>query len=174
MHRRGTSRRGTICSFLDTGTSLTGELHFEGTLRIDGNFQGSIKTPGTLVVSSEAVVDGDISAREVQIFGRVLGTIDGDQRVEIREGGTLQGEARTPSLVIEEGAKFEGVSRTVPDSGQDKIQPEPEGRSSTEREIEHKESQEVLHEPALRNLTGWAQFKSNIQHVLASWSSTTH
>ena len=86
MHRRGTSRRGTICSFLDTGTSLTGELHFEGTLRIDGNFQGSIKTPGTLVVSSEAVVDGDISAREVQIFGRVLGTIDCDQRVEIREG----------------------------------------------------------------------------------------
>ena len=64
-----------VCGFLDKGTNVTGELQFAGTLRIDGNFHGSISTNDTLIIGEHAVVHADIRAGEVEVHGQVFGTI---------------------------------------------------------------------------------------------------
>lgn len=102
--------------FLDHGTSMTGELSFSGTLRVDGDVHGSIKTTDLLIVGERATIHADIKAGEVQIHGSIFGNVEGNRRVEICSTGRLQGDVRTPQLVIEEGGSFEGRSRSTSDS----------------------------------------------------------
>jgi len=96
--------------FLDDGTSLTGELRFSGTLRVDGNIHGSIATDDVLIVGEKASVHADIRAGEVQIFGTVFGNVDSTRRIEVFPTGKLKGDVRTPQLIIDEGGTFEGRS----------------------------------------------------------------
>ncbi len=98
--------------FLDQGTALTGELSFSGTLRVDGNVHGSIKTSDVLIVGEGASIHADIKAGEVQIHGSVSGNIDGSRRVNIFATGRVHGDIRTPQLVVEEGGRFDGRSRS--------------------------------------------------------------
>jgi cytoskeletal protein CcmA (bactofilin family) len=162
----GVNRQDGVSSLIGPGTSLRGELEFQGTLRIDGTFNGSIKTPGTLVVGKEATVEGDVRAGQLQVFGRVQATVDVDQRVEIYEGGALKGDVRTPSLVIEEGAQFEGLSSKMPKTNQDDLQPAREDHSSPDEESELEEARPVLQQSALRSTPWFAQFRLSVQRAL--------
>jgi len=96
--------------FLAEGTSLSGDLHFSGTLHLNGNVRGSISTTDVLIIGEHATVEADIKAGEVQIYGTVIGSLDCARRVEICESGRLRGDLRTPQLVIKEGGSFEGTS----------------------------------------------------------------
>lgn len=98
--------------FLDYGTAFTGELTFQGTFRIDGEFHGSITTPDVLIVGPQAAVHADIKAGVVKILGSVYGNIESARRVEISSTGRVQGDVRTSRLIIEEGATFDGHSHT--------------------------------------------------------------
>ena len=95
----GKSTSSHFSGFLDSETSIVGELQFSGTLRIDGNLHGSIRTSDTLIIGKEATVRADISAGEVQIWGTVLGDVD-CEGVEIYGGGRLQGDLPVPSPQI--------------------------------------------------------------------------
>jgi len=99
--------------FLDGGTSFVGDLRFEGTLRVDGDVSGSVTTPDVVIVGPEATVRATIDARAIQVHGRVIGDVSCSGRIEICPGGAVEGDIRTPCLVIEEGGRFEGRSHTL-------------------------------------------------------------
>ena len=100
-----------VSGFLDKGTNITGELEFAGTLRIDGNFHGSISTGDTLIIGEHAMVHADIRAGEVEIHGQVLGTIEAKRRVEISVTGRVRGDIQTPVLTVNPGALLDGRIR---------------------------------------------------------------
>lgn len=108
-----------ISGFLDQGTDLTGELQFSGTLRIDGNFHGSITTNDILVIGEHAVVHADVKVGEMEIHGRVSGNIEGKRRIEIYPTGRVRGDIQTPVFVINAGAVFDGRCRMVGENEQD-------------------------------------------------------
>src|SRR2546422_8893147 len=81
-----------VSGFLDKGTNVTGELEFSGTLRIDGNFQGSISTGDSLVIGEHAVVHADIKVGEIEIHGQFFGSIEAKNRVEIFPSGRGRGD----------------------------------------------------------------------------------
>ena len=64
-----------------------------------------------------ASIHADIKAGEVQIHGSVSGMIDGYRRVEIFATGRVHGDIRTPQLVVEEGGRFDGRSRSTSGEG---------------------------------------------------------
>ena len=97
-----------IAGFLDEGTGITGELHFAGRLRLDGDFHGSISTDGILVVGESASVRGDIKVAEIEIAGHIFGNIEAKRRVEILGTGRVQGDVQTPVLVMKPGSMLEG------------------------------------------------------------------
>lgn len=97
-----------ISGFLDKETSLTGELEFVGTLRIDGNFHGSISTDDILVVGEHAMVHADIKVGEVEVHGQIFGSIEAKRRVKIYETGCVRGDLRTPLLAMIPGAMLDG------------------------------------------------------------------
>ena len=101
-----------IAGFLDRGTAVTGELWFSGSLRIEGEFHGSIATEGSLTIGRYVQVHADIRAGEVEIYGKASGNIEAARRIEIRPTGRVSADLRTPALVIDDGGTLDGRSRT--------------------------------------------------------------
>ena len=124
-----------VSGFLDKGTNMTGELEFAGTLRIDGNFQGSISTNDNLVIGEHAVVHADIKVGELEIHGQFFGRIEAKTRVEIFRSGRVRGDIHTPLLCVNAGAMLDGglqMSSDRTDEGSlpaDTISEEPNTRS---------------------------------------------
>ena len=104
-----------ISAFFDQGTNLTGELQFSGTVRIDGNFHGSINGGDTLIVGSNAVIHADIRVREIEIHGQVFGNLEVGDKTEIHSSGSFRGDIHTSVLVIHPGGLLEGHSHMVPE-----------------------------------------------------------
>ena len=100
---------GDLSGFLDRDTDLTGELNFKETLRIDGKFQGSVRTGKSLVIGETADVNAEIDVDQVFISGRVQGKVRARERVELHRTARVEAELHTKTLVVEEGAQFEGL-----------------------------------------------------------------
>jgi cytoskeletal protein CcmA (bactofilin family) len=99
---------GGIDAFLGKGTRVTGKLVFEGTGRIEGQVEGEISAQETLTIGAGALVKASIMGAAIIIEGRVTGDVTAHQRVELRAASRVQGNITTPSLVVHEGAFFEG------------------------------------------------------------------
>lgn len=100
--------RDEINAFLGAGTNYHGKLHFQGAVRIDGNFQGEVVSEGTLVIGQEAVVDGQVKVGQLVLSGKLKGEVEAKSKVVLHKTANLQGNIRTPVLVVEEGAVLEG------------------------------------------------------------------
>ncbi|MFP5245881.1 MAG: polymer-forming cytoskeletal protein [Thermoanaerobaculia bacterium] len=101
-------KTGDLNGFLDRGSAFKGELEFEDTMRIDGKFNGSIRSKNELIVGESAHIEGDVHVGRIAISGTVIGKIKADQRVEIHRNGKVYSDVDTPALIIEEGAIFQG------------------------------------------------------------------
>ena len=55
MMFKGDEAKGELNGFLDAGSHIQGELHFEDTFRIDGKVTGKIQSAGDLVVGERGV-----------------------------------------------------------------------------------------------------------------------
>jgi cytoskeletal protein CcmA (bactofilin family) len=101
-------KSGDLNGFLDRGSSFKGELEFEDTMRIDGRFNGRIRSKNELIVGESAHIEGEVHVGRIAISGTVVGKIIADQRVEIHRNGKVYSDIETPTLIIEEGALFQG------------------------------------------------------------------
>lgn len=96
---------------LGPDAEVTGKLSFVGPTRIEGKLRGQVRAADLLVIGAEAVVEASVRAEKLVILGEVRGQVEGAGRVQICAGGKLFGDVETRSLVIEEGATFEGQAR---------------------------------------------------------------
>ncbi len=108
MMFKGSGAQGDLNGFLDAGSHMTGELHFEDTFRIDGKFTGNVVSDGDLIVGERGDVDGEIRVCRVFVSGSVRGALRATERVEITASGKVKADVQTPSLTIDDGAFFEG------------------------------------------------------------------
>lgn len=107
-------KEGLLSGFVGNGTALTGEASFKGMLRVDGHLSGKVNSEGgTLIVGNNGQVDADIEVAVATIHGTVNGDIVASQRLELGRAAKVNGNIQTPSLVIEQGAVFEGSCRMV-------------------------------------------------------------
>jgi len=93
---------------LHKGSRITGQLAFEGSVRIDGNVEGEIRCLETLTIGEGAEVRATISSRVVIIRGKVEGNVTAKDKVELLAPGRLFGNVSTPRLIITEGVVFDG------------------------------------------------------------------
>jgi cytoskeletal protein CcmA (bactofilin family) len=100
--------RGELNGFLDAGSHIRGELHFDDTFRIDGRLTGKAVSRGNLVVGEDGVVDAEIEVGSIFVSGTVKGTVKAAERIEIAVGGQVFADLETPTLVVEDGAIIEG------------------------------------------------------------------
>lgn len=100
---------GEIRAFLGEGTSFIGTLQFEGTVRIDGRFEGDISGNDLLLIGQTAAVRADIQVGSLVVGGRLEGNIVAKKRVELLATAQMAGTVKTPALVVSEGAVLNGT-----------------------------------------------------------------
>ena len=107
-------KEGTLSGFVGGGTVVTGEANFKAMMRIDGHMSGRVNsTSGTLIVGANGKVDANIEVAVAIIHGTINGDIIATQRLELGRAAKVNGNIQTPSLVIEQGAMFEGSCKMV-------------------------------------------------------------
>ncbi|MBI3015306.1 MAG: polymer-forming cytoskeletal protein [Candidatus Tectomicrobia bacterium] len=105
------ANRETLRAFLGEGTQFHGILSFQGTVRVDGKFEGEILSPDTFIVGESAEVRAEINVGTLIGCGKISGNVRARHRIEIQKGSVLLGDVSTPILVVEEGAVYEGHCR---------------------------------------------------------------
>ncbi len=111
---------GDLNALLGRGSEFEGKLTFEGTVRIDGKFNGTIVTNDVLVVGEGAKVQAQITCGTVIVHGEINGDVKAKSAVELHQPARVKGNIETPSLMIEKGVSFEGqckmdgVERSAP------------------------------------------------------------
>ena len=110
----------TTTAYLDAGSKISGTLSFETAARIDGHVDGEIDAKDSLTIGESAVVEAQIKADSVVVAGKVSGDIVAVHRIEIRPSAKVLGNITAPTLVIHEGALFEGHCAMAPESHDDR------------------------------------------------------
>jgi cytoskeletal protein CcmA (bactofilin family) len=106
----GTPEQAEITAFLGKGTEFKGVLSFEGTIRVDGKVEGEVVSKDTLIAGDGAFLQGEITVGTIICSGKILGNVNASQKVHILAPGNVQGNIKTPKLIIEEGVVFDGKS----------------------------------------------------------------
>ena len=108
MMFKSEGKQSDLNGFLDSGSHVHGELRFQTSFRVDGTFNGSVVSDGDLIVGDGGEVEGDLRVGQIIISGTVRGTVRASRRVHLSPSGKVFADVDTPSLIIEDGAVFEG------------------------------------------------------------------
>lgn len=95
---------------LDVDASMQGTLSFRDpvNLKINGKFEGTLDTRGSLIIGENAVVHANIKGETITISGKVTGNITAQQILRIFPPGEVMGDILTPVLEVGEGAILQG------------------------------------------------------------------
>jgi cytoskeletal protein CcmA (bactofilin family) len=96
--------------FLGEGSSLEGDLRFQGPFRIDGRIAGHVVADSGLWVGPMGKVEvTTLEAETLVVAGTVRGTIQVTKRLEVLPGGTVLGKVRLgrPGLTVHPGGRLE-------------------------------------------------------------------
>jgi cytoskeletal protein CcmA (bactofilin family) len=106
---------GKMNSIIGKGCKINGTIDVkDGTIRVDGEFEGTVNCPDTLVIGKGGRVKADIKVKNAVIGGTVIGNIDADEKIELQAGSRVEGDIKTSRLVIDEGVFFEGSCKMSP------------------------------------------------------------
>jgi len=95
--------------FIDKGSHVRGDLAFEETFRIDGRFEGKIRSGSELILGDAADVTAEIDVGRLSVNGSLKGSVRATERVELLAKARVSGDIATPILRVEEGAVFQGA-----------------------------------------------------------------
>ncbi len=89
-------------------TIFTGTLEVKGAVRVDGTVKGKIICSDILTIGTGGYVEADVESLVAVVAGRVVGNLVAKERIELQNKSDIEGDIRTKSLVVEQGAVFCG------------------------------------------------------------------
>lgn len=101
-------------SVIDRHSNFDGTFRSSRDLRIEGEVKGTIECQGTLFVAQGANVSAKVEAENIAVAGDLNGDIRCLGRLQIMPSGRVRGKVSTITLVINEGAYYEGQLEMVP------------------------------------------------------------
>jgi cytoskeletal protein CcmA (bactofilin family) len=109
---------GEALSLIDRHSAFDGTYRSSRDLRIEGQVKGTLECRGTLHVAQGAQVDAHVEAENVVVAGELSGEIVCRGRLQLMPTGRLRGKVSTQTLVINEGAIYEGqLEMMSPETG---------------------------------------------------------
>lgn len=98
---------------LGNETSFKGIMKFKDSLKIDGYFEGSIESSGSLYIEKDAEVRAHIKVGTIIVGGKVIGNIEASERLEMLDNGKVFGNIKTPNLKVAEGVEIDGECEMI-------------------------------------------------------------
>jgi len=104
--------KNTIDSLIGATTRIEGDLHFKGGLRIDGHICGNViadvNGSSMLVISEQAVIDGEVRAAHVVVNGVINGPVFSSELLELQPKARISGDVHYKTLEMLSGALVSG------------------------------------------------------------------
>ena len=97
-----------IKAYLGSDAFFKGVLNFEGTVRIDGVFEGQVDTNDTLVIGETGDMKADINVGTLICKGQLNGAVVASKKIEMHPASKIKGDIHTPALSIGLGAMLDG------------------------------------------------------------------
>ncbi|WP_417290830.1 bactofilin family protein [Corallibacter sp.] len=88
------------------GTKVTGDLTSDGGFRIDGAIDGTLKTPGKIVVGKTGIVNGTIEGTDAYFEGEFSGKLVLSGTLTLKSTAKIEGEVTVGKLEVDPGATF--------------------------------------------------------------------
>ena len=105
----GKRKDSSVVVTLGKETRFSGMMKFKETLRIQGQFKGTIEAGGDLIVDKDAVVEADhINVDSLTVYGDVTGDIRAVDKVDMMAGAKVRGDITAARLRLADGVLFEG------------------------------------------------------------------
>ncbi len=124
---------GSISTIAE-GTTINGDLESDSDMRIDGNIVGNVYCRAKVVLGPSAIVQGDLHAENVDVFGTINGNLQTKDLSCLKANCTINGNLSTQRLQIEPNAVFNGQCKMT--SGQEVVTPSKNGSvSKTSEEV---------------------------------------
>ncbi|MDB2360612.1 polymer-forming cytoskeletal protein [Porticoccaceae bacterium] len=102
-------------SIVAEAVAIVGQLNCQDDLSLEGQFKGSIQAAEyTVVIGSNGLADGDITAKNLLVKGKVVGEISVADRIIIAKTGTIVGNLQAARVELENGAKYKGIIEIDP------------------------------------------------------------
>jgi cytoskeletal protein CcmA (bactofilin family) len=102
---------------IGVGSSFRGTLMIEGTLLVDGDFEGDILNCDRIVVGPYGHVQADIHVREAIVAGVFDGGIQAEERILLMSGARVKGDLTASAIMIDEGVRFSGRCTMLDEGG---------------------------------------------------------
>ena len=99
----------SVISIIGSGMKVVGDCDTDGTIRIEGTVEGSVRAGKAVVVGRDGVVSGDIATQDAVVSGTVIGTLVAESRLELQATCRIEGDIRARRLQLEEGAVLNGT-----------------------------------------------------------------
>ena len=89
---------------------IKGELNGSEDLTIEGHVEGKIELKDhVLTIGPNGKIKAQVHAKSVIVLGEVNGNVTATEKVDIRDGGSVDGDIVSPRVAIAEGAHFRGT-----------------------------------------------------------------
>lgn len=96
-----------IKTLIGEGCKVEGNFFVPTTTRIDGIIKGDLTGENGIVIGNNGMVEGNVCAAEVIVYGTVKGNIEAD-KLELKRGANVNGDISANNLITEPGAVFNG------------------------------------------------------------------
>lgn len=97
-----------INGWLGVGAHYKGALDFEGRVRIDGWFEGDIRSPDLVEIGAAGRVVGTVRVAQALVGGRLEGELVATERVTLLDSAVVIGTICSPWLDVRPGAQWTG------------------------------------------------------------------
>jgi len=107
-----------IDTLIGAHSVITGELSFEGAVRIDGRFEGNIQASntGTLIVSEGAIIKGEVRVPNLVLHGTIHGNVHASENLKLGATGCLNGDVQYKIVSLTEGSTINGRCNHIGES----------------------------------------------------------
>ncbi len=99
---------GRLDTVIGPQTSVRGDLHVTGGVRLDGQVEGRMDVSETVVTGPKSLLKGELHCRAAVIAGRIEGDIYAEETVELQTGAQVFGNISSKGLVIQPDCMFQG------------------------------------------------------------------
>lgn len=103
-------------SVLAADARFKGEAAFDGSMKIEGRFEGKIQSRGQLAVAKGAEVSAEIHVGQLHVDGSMQGSVVAGEKIELSSSARVTGDLKAPRLVVSEGATLVGNLTISPEA----------------------------------------------------------
>lgn len=101
-----------VISIIGPGMRVVGDCETDGTLRIEGVVEGTVRAAKAVVIGKDGMVKGDVITQDAIVGGRVNGAVVAESRLELQATCLIEGEIRARRIKLDEGGRVNGTVQT--------------------------------------------------------------